>query len=649
MKGPPPGQEKDAGPGAPPSGMQGPPEGLGPGAGPPLLRSRMAETGYFFRYLRPVRGLVVVIVVSSLVGVVLRLPFAFLPKRLADHFSPEHSGAASGDTRELIVYLVLALLALIAAAGLMLARGYSASLVGEHLLRSIRQDLFSKLERLGMLSIYARGAGQFVQRLARDVYYIRDLFNETLTELITGVLQVSVLLVVLLWLEPVLTIVLLAVFLLIAPFVKWVNHQVERLARRTQELGEEILAQLVEAIGGFRDIVAAGRFDRFARRFDGVLQETERTSVRTALWGQFGGTLPSIVISILLAVPYFVFLAGDFTIADVGLVITYVGLLAQVLPVFSMMAHATSALALATPSLREVRSILDDSGGAPPPPDAAFGGPPALQHAHASVGMAPKVVGEKPPQRTKLDLPVRSIRFEGVGLELGGRPVVSDLNFEIPGGKFTAIVGQSGAGKTTIFHLLLRLIVPSCGSITINGRPLTGIDDGQLRQLIGFIPQNPFIFNQSIRENLEIAVAERPSAEALSRAIELAQLRELVEGRAREGGLEAGAGYMGMRLSGGEKQRVALARLLLQDPQVIVGDEYTANIDVKTARLIHEAMRTHFAGRTRIVITHELYTVKGADHIIVLDHGRVVQSGPHDELLSRPGLYRELWQTQTLS
>jgi ATP-binding cassette subfamily B protein len=230
-----------------------------------------------------------------------------------------------------------------------------------------------------------------------------------------------------------------------------------------------------------------------------------------------------------------------------------------------------------------------------------------------------------------------------------GRPIVTDLCFEIPIGKLVAIVGQSGAGKTTIFHLLLRLLEPTAGAIRLNGEPLPHYTLDTLRQQIGFLPQNAFIFNQTLRENILLAAEEKSiSEEQLAQVVELAQLREVVELRAAEGGLNAVAGYMGNRLSGGERQRLALARLLLRDPQVIVCDEYTANVDVKTARLIHEAMRTHFVGRTRIVITHELASVRGADHIVVVDHGRVVQQGTHEELRAQPGLYRDLLDVQSI-
>jgi ABC-type multidrug transport system fused ATPase/permease subunit len=208
-------------------------------------------------------------------------------------------------------------------------------------------------------------------------------------------------------------------------------------------------------------------------------------------------------------------------------------------------------------------------------------------------------------------------------------------------------VGQSGSGKTTIFNLLLRLLDPTGGRILINDRLLEQIDEKQLKKLMGLIPQDPFIFNCSIRENLLMASADGLDDTLLDRAVDQAQLRELVE--SREGGLDFIAGHMGRNLSAGEKQRLALARLIVQDPEIIICDEYTANIDVKTAGLIHEVMRNEFSGRTRIIITHQLYTIKGADHIVVLDKGTIAQAGTHEELFAQRGVYKDLWELQKLT
>jgi ABC-type multidrug transport system fused ATPase/permease subunit len=192
------------------------------------------------------------------------------------------------------------------------------------------------------------------------------------------------------------------------------------------------------------------------------------------------------------------------------------------------------------------------------------------------------------------------------------------------------------------------LLEPTQGVILVNDQPSDSYTLASLRRQVGFIPQRPFIFNQSLRENILLAAPDDIGPEALEKALDISQLREVIDRRREQGGLDSSGGYLGNQLSGGEQQRIALARLVLQDPQVVICDEYTANVDVKTAKVIHEAMRHRFAGRTRVVITHELFTVRGADHIIVLEKGRVSDAGTHEELLSRPGLYRALWEVQSM-
>ncbi|MBI1899619.1 MAG: ABC transporter ATP-binding protein [Planctomycetia bacterium] len=593
------------------------------------------------RYLRPVRWIMLTVVAITLVGTLTSLPLMFLPKVLGESLARDRFVLGLGRAGFIYAYLSFAIVIGITGMGLALLRGYLSTRMGEYLLRSLREELFGRLERLSMLSVASRGAGQFVQRLARDTFVIRDLINETLSELLATTLRGSVFLIVLLWMNWKLTLIIFAVFALVVPLVRFFSRRLQVTARRSLQLSEDLLAQLIEAVSGFRDILASGRFDRFAGRFGESAQRAERLGVRTAMLGQLTGAVGGATMGVLMTVPYFL-VADDLTSQTMGAVISYATFLGSVFPLPAMLVRVSSQLALATPPMQEVREILD----APPERQLEKAEPPA---AEAGVAAAPAASSRPVRDYPPLVPPVRSIRFDHVSLVLGGRPLIEDANFEIPGGKFTAVVGQSGAGKTTIFHLLLRLIDPTGGTIWINDTPLSAISEKDVRKLLGFIPQNPFMFNLSLRENLLIGMTEDPDEATLQGAIQRAQLHELVESRRHEGGLEASAGYMGARLSGGERQRVALGRLLLQDPSVIICDEYTANIDVRTARLIHEMIRRQFAGRTRVVITHELYTVRGADHMIVLDHGRIVQQGTHDQLLSQPGLYRALWEVQQLT
>ncbi len=576
------------------------------------LTGRLTETRYYFRYLQPMSGLLALIILASLLSNILRLPVTFVPQQLTQHF---------GDKPYLWTFLGLTMTATLVAGLLSLWQGNSENRMAEHVARSLRIDIFARLECLSMLSVMSRGAGQFVQRITRDVDQIRDLFRMTLTSLLTQLIQVSVLLVVMLWIEPLLTVILVGLFAVIGPFVRRINGVVERLARKIQMLGEENIDQLVESVGGFREIQASARFDRFQRRFEQVTRETEATGVQAGQWAHIAGSLPTIAMSILVLVPYFLAVGRLNDVAELGRVITYASMLGQVLPVLTMMTRSSSLLARAAPALREVRRLLETPARFVPGPDATC----------------------------QVTVPIRAIRFENVGMELAGRWVLRNLSFEIPGNEFTAIVGQSGCGKTTLFMMLLRLLEPTEGTIRINDTPLSSIPLEQLRSLLGFIPQNPFIFNQSLRENLLVTAPHEDAPDLLAKAVEVAQLDEMIRQRAAEGGLEASAGHMGAKLSGGERQRIALGRLIIQDPQIIVCDEYTANIDVKSAHLIQEAIQQRFRDRTRIVITHQLYSVRNANRILVLDAGRLAQAGSHEELVAQAGLYQDLCRLQMLT
>jgi len=597
---------------------------------------KLSNALFFVEYLKPVLWILILVVVINLISASSLIPIMDFGRILTDYFGERRSvvwsfiGLFSTPQNSIYVYVVLAALLTVVSGIVTLISNYCGSYVREFMLRNLRFDVYKSLEHLNMQSINRRGAGDYVQGIHRDVYAVDQLFSELFNRTLPQAIFAGVAFAVLLNINWVLTLVLFASGFVLFPIFTVCNRRVNHLSGYLRFAFTVMSDLLIETVGGFRDIVAGGRFDRFARRFDETLKRSQGSAVSIAWWGQVGGISTTSLMSLFSAVPIVVVIpqllkahaAGQSATVSalIGATISFVLFLQQLLQIYSVVYNFLQQAALTSPSFQSLRMMLTPEPGR---------------------------IARTATAKSDALTPVRSIRFDGVSMAFNGRPILDGLNFAIPGGKISAIVGQSGSGKTTIFNLLLRLLDPTNGKISINGKPLDSIDEKQLKKMMGLIPQDPFIFNCSLRENLLMASADGVDRNLIDRAVDLAQLRGFVQ--SCEDGLDFVAGHMGRNLSSGEKQRLALARLIVQDPEIIICDEYTANIDVKTAGLIHEVMRSEFSGRTRIIITHELYTIKGADHIIVLDRGMIVQAGAHDELLAQPGVYRDLWELQKLS
>ncbi len=610
---------------------------------PPQLSigQKVSNALFFVSYLKPVLGIVILLVVINLISASSLIPIMDFGRILTDYFGKRESvvwtfiGFFAAPGHAIYVYVILAALLIVVSGVVTLISHYYGSYVREFMLRNIRLDVYKSLEHLNMQSVNRRGAGDYVQGIHRDVYAVDQLFSELFNRTLPQTIFAGVALAVLLNINWIMTLALFVAGFVLFPVFNICNRKVNQLAGYLRYAFTEMSDQLIETIGGFRDIVAGGRFDRFASRFDDTLERSQGSAVSIAWWGQVGGITTTSLMSLFTAVPIIVAIpqllkahaAGQpITVSSlIGATISYVLFLQQFLQIYSVVYQFLQQAALTSPSFLSLRMMLT-----PEPRRIA------------------QIARPKPEGGPRARLsPVRSIEFEGVSMNFNGLALFEGLEFSIPGGRLSAIVGQSGSGKTTIFNLLLRLLDPTDGKILINDQLLEDIDEKQLKRIMGLIPQDPFIFNSSLRENLLMASADGLDENLLNRAIDLAQLRAFVE--SREGGLDFVAGHMGRNLSAGEKQRLALARLIVQDPEIIICDEYTANIDVKTAGLIHEVMRSEFCDRTRIIITHQLYTIKGADHIVVLDRGTIVQAGTHEELLAQPGVYRDLWELQKLT
>jgi ABC-type multidrug transport system fused ATPase/permease subunit len=468
-----------------------------------------------------------------------------------------------------------------------------------------------------------RSVGSLAHRSSGDVAHMQEFLARFVPEAIASVIQIVLVTLAILWLQPAVALVGLVLVPAIWLLMERINRRVRGLARSSQQQSESALTRLIEGVAGYIDLVAAGRFSRAADEYDAALDGLRRTAIRTTLTSALAALIPSLAF-MAITFGYYFFVVGEQQVlgdvAALGEIMTFVGLLSVArMPLMSLARFLTEA-AVAAPSFHEVRRLLEAPEVIEPSRGAEIGG--------------------------------SAIEFKDVSFAYGPQfpKILDGVDFTVPEGSFTAVVGETGSGKTTLFHLLLRLLEPGDGEIRIGGTPLRDVSLEDLRSHVGFIPQSPFLFDATIRENVAIALPKgEVDSGAMARAVEMAQLAPVIEKRAAQGGLDAPVGAGGASLSGGERQRVALARVFLRDPRVIVCDEYTANIDNATARLIHEALAKAFAGRTRIVITHQLYTIRGADQILVLEHGRIAERGSHEELLAKGGLYREMWEVQRLS
>jgi ABC-type multidrug transport system fused ATPase/permease subunit len=611
--GPPPGMRGDPGP--PPSAGghdPGPPPGHDPG--PPPLNLEMIR--YFWIYLREDRRKLWITLTLLIIMGAFPAILGLVPMLLTSHWQP--------DKVHLLWWGLAGLFVLgLVMHGLQYLETLLTAEVSQNFGRRLRAAIFRKIGRLPSQAVTAQSVGALAYRSTSDVFRIQSLIMPTVPMMLSEAAALFFMVVALFILGPGFALVGLLVMPLTWIVVAKLNKRVTVFAQEGQRQSEAIMTSFIEGVGGYRDLVAAGRFGEAAREFDTRLMEFQRTQIATSTVNYWSSLVPLLAFSILTFAYYFYQTTNSAAVGDmafIGKVISFAGLVSMTQgPAISVTKFFTEA-ALAAPSFMEVRRLLDS-------PEVADPGQ----------GQRPQDGG----------IELRDVTFQ---YSPEAPPILDRVSFRIQPGSFTAIVGQTGSGKSTLFHLLLRLIEPTDGEIRLGNVPLRDVSLTDLRDFVGFIPQAPFIFDSTLRENLCMGLPAEQIGEArILQAVQQARLEKLINSRASQGGLNARAGPGGATLSGGERQRVALGRIFLRDPQVIICDEYTANIDNATARLIHETLERVFAGKTRVVITHQLYTIRGADNILVLDRGRIVESGSHEELLQKPGLYRDMWEVQRLA
>lgn len=585
-----------------------------------------------WRFATPYRRLLglflAVIVGASLIS--LAPPLLF--REILDQAIPQ------GDRSLLNLLGALIVVAALGDAGLALAERYLSARIGEGVIYDLRVSLFDHVQRMPMAFFTRAQTGALTSRLNTDVMGAQRAVTGTLGSVVSNVITLvanGTAIVVLEWRFAVIALVLLPLFIVPA---KRVGRRLQDLTRQQMDLNASMNTTMTERfnVAGALLVKLFGRLDHETTDFAGRADKVRAVGVRSAVYGRTFFVALGLVGALAGAAVYWI--GGGLAISGSISPGTLVALAAFVSRIYGPLTQLTNArvdVMTAFVSFERVFEVLD----APSP----------IQDRPGAVDLvAPRGRIELDDVRFGYpDAPIVASLEAGGGAAAGreerARTMVLDgVSATIEPGQLVALVGQSGAGKTTLAQLIPRLYDVDGGAIRIDGYDVRYLTQDSLRAAIGVVSQDPHMFHDTIGNNLRYG---RPDAtlEEVMAAVRAAQVEPLVA--ALPDGLDTLVGERGYRLSGGEKQRLAIARMLLKDPAIVILDEATSHLDSENEALVQAALASALAGRTSVVIAHRLSTIVAADLILVLDAGRVVQQGTHAELLARGGLYADLYRT----
>jgi len=522
--------------------------------------------------------------------------------------------------RELVIVIAIFIVAGLANWGMTYVETYMTGWVGERILADLRKELFGHLQQLS-LGFYERNrAGVLISRMTNDVEAIDQLVTDGVTTLAQSVLLLGGTAVLLLVLDWKLALATLAVI----PFMSVASALFRsRSARAYADVRERlglVTATLAEDIAGMRMVqaftreeLATDNFRTVARRYrDSNMQ----TVVLNAVYFPFVSFLSTLALAVVLGYGGYRYLQNP-THAELTTLFAFMLYVNNFFDPIQQLSQLYNTFLSATAALDKIIGVLDEQ-----PEVADRPGAKPLGHIAGHVNF-------------------NQVRF-AYGLRGGetGEEVLHGIDLDVPAGTTVALVGHTGAGKSTIAKLLARFYEPTSGRITIDGVDLNDVTMASLRRQLGIVPQEGFLFAGTVAENIAFA---RPDAkpDEIVRAAQTVGAHDFI--LRLEDGYETQLGERGSRLSLGQRQLVAFARALLADPRILILDEATSSVDIGTERTIERALRTLLADRTSFVIAHRLSTIRDADLIVVLEHGQVIEQGSHEELLAKRGLYTSLY------
>ena len=583
----------------------------GQGAGEePAYRLSGRDIGSFRRllaYVRPYWRRMVVAACCLLGATLLNLVFPWIVRSLVDSVFVHHDER----TLNLIAGGLFGVFAVQAV--LNFGQTYLVTWIGERIVVDLRRGIYSHLQLLSSSFYNERRTGELLSRVTNDVTAVQTAVSDNLLSLLAQAVTLIGSLIVIFYLDWRLSLLLLVVAPLIAFSAAGFGGALNRLGRSVQESLGDSTTVLEETIANVRIVQAFTREDYEIGRYGALLERVFGLTLRRArVRAAFVATITFLGFGAITAVLWFgghEVLAGHLSPGGLISFLFYVFFIAGPLGTLTNLYGQTQEAMGAASRVFEIldtRPAIADRPGARPLPLLAS----ELAFEHVSFGYDPD------------------------------RPVLRDLSFTLPAGRMVALVGPSGAGKTTVTALIPRFYEPDGGRIAVDGADIGEATLESLRGQIAIVPQEPVLFGVSIRDNIAYGRLDATQAQ-IEAAARAANAHEFIS--ALPEGYDALVGERGVKLSGGQRQRIAIARAILRDPRILILDEATSSLDNESERLVQEALERLMAGRTTLVIAHRLTTIQHADRILVLEAGQLVESGTHGELLAAEGLYHRLY------